>query len=886
MAHSRFTTFKETSPLASIMVNYYGKEYPGVGDLVVCRIGNSIQDMGYMVSLLEYDDLKGYICLKDLTQAKWCKNIKSLAEEGDIEVLEVITVSEDGDVDLTRRHIDEDAKQAALIKYKHWKRVYDYLTRMATLDDLHEMMDKVLHPYMEFETSESVTEGSIHNGQISNISSTTSSMTISISKWTQEQSIKFTTTSTQVTLDNVIRLIEKPVEKVHQTDHIQFVDLSRERISIVNHFLRYVENHFPVSIKTHNTKTSTFQITTKDKMTHPEFTELVEKIKKCDLQEIKDDHERRKVETEDVRDEHDEHVEQERVYDNDKQPLVNIGIIGHVAHGKTTMIEALTGVDTRKYKKEIASNRTLNIGYTNARITKCSCKGSSSGDVAYLAQKDRSTDCTCPDVLISIVDCPGHNVLLSTMITGARIMDTCLLVVSAAEPCPQPQTQEHVTVMQIIGETEVQFSDALVLLNKIDLVGAEKAAEAKNDLDNFIKGTVFENAPEIPTSAQMRINMSYILEYLYEYAVKTGNRTSNDIKETKENATSRSSKGIVVRTFDVNKPGDLIVKGAVIGGSVQRGTFAIGEDILLLPLNIPAKIITMKSDKFDISVARPGGLIAIQTDINPSYCNMLVGCTFIKAEDFVQSQMIPAQTELKIKYNIVSCKEREEDELNERNERNKQKLLKKDQVIQVNYSGCNSEMTILKSSKDKMRMTVRTSKPIYVFPGENMCFTIIKDKRLVGFGRSLEHERYKLPNGDAFKYNNLPNYAEMFSKFQEKLEAWNETSRIKTRLPIPKTVYKNTFTTIYNFEAICDILNVTPEVLGLYIFTELGARSWSINGMKQFMMKGRTDEKKIMTLLHNFVMDRRCILCKRNTITVVRNMGVKQKMCTYCSWKG
>ena len=856
------------------MVNFYGKEVPDVGDLVVCRIDNSINDAGYMVTLLEYDNKRAFISLKELTQAKWARNIRSLANEGDTEVFEVISLGDNGDVDLTRRHIEESSKEETFAKYKHWKRVYDYLSRMASSTDREEMVSRVIHPYLETENVEDDVDRNVEdddsredgdeNGNMKYASTTT----ISISKWTERESIQFTSTTTRIVFENVVKLLEKPVESIIQTDHIQIPHLSRPNIRVLNRTLRRIESEFFIDIKSYSMKSATFQITTTEKMEHGQFMKIVENLQLSIERMIEEEEEKEQEETISYSE-----IEWQGM-DNDKQPYVNIGIIGHVAHGKTTMIEAITGVDTRKYKKEIASNRTLNIGYTNARIIKCSC----SENICYLAEKDMSSECKCPGVWISIVDCPGHNVLLSTMITGARIMDTCMLVVSADEECPQPQTAEHVAVMQIVGQSETQFADSIVIQNKVDLVSESKALQSKADISQFLQNTVFQDNPVIPASAQMRINVSHVLEYVYEYADKVRNHRVSRVVDMSENVENMGneadvlsiSRGLIVRTFDVNKPGSSQVLGAVIGGSILSGAFAVGDEIMLLPLKIKARIVSMKSDKWNLSSAGPGGLIAIQTDINPTYCNVLSGCSFVLLKDFSEERLIPANTEIKVKYNMLPNPS--------------ETRLKKDEKILINYGGCNAEFTIVKSSKDHHKIVMTSMKPIYVFPDESMCFTIIHNRRLVGFGRSLDHEKIPLKKGIIFPPN-LPLYEELFTQFKETVAVWKENSTTKTKLPVPRVVYKNTYSTIYNFGSICEILKVTTEKLGAYIHSEMGARSYSVNGSNQLVLKGRTDERKIMSILQNFIMERRCILCKQNSISVVRNMGVRQRVCTNCSWK-
>lgn len=849
------------------MVYFYGRETPSLGELVVCQITKIIQDAGYMVSLIEYDNRQGFVGLKQITQAKWFRNIRSLAEEGDIEVMEVISVSEDGDIDLTRRYISDDKKQETFTRYRKWKRVYDYLANMAAEERRQQMMKHVIHPYIMEDEIVSTTKDSedIEDEEDEGEEDGKNEETLCISVWistkTFNEEDQFDETFRKL-LTNVVGLLEhKEEEKIHSVE-MEIPELKGLRIAPLNAVLEKLDNLADLDIRTSNTKTATYMITSREKMLKKRFDGNISNLKSIIRPTIQSltvngEPEKEQLSLENIELNEDENL----------QPICSIGCSGHVAHGKTTLIEAITGVDTRKYKKEIASNRTLNIGYTNAKIVKCIC----SDTTRYLAEKDAGIDCACSRVHISIVDCPGHNVLLSTMITGAQIMDTCMLVVSAHEPCPQPQTEEHLSVLQIIGRNKEKFKDGLVLQNKVDLVDVERTAESKKEIDKFLSDSVLENTSVVPISAQMRINVSYVLQYIYEYA------SAQQIKRREESSDPNvKSTGIIVRTFDINKPGAKIVVGAVIGGSIVKGTFRVGDEICLVPYGIAAKIISMKTKKTNITKAEKGGLIAIQTDINPSYCPALVGCSFIKKKDFLPENILTAGTDVKVKYYLLKSSSIDKISENEK--------------IVINHNGHNSEAMVIKSSKKHSRMSIKLSQPLYMHPNEELSFTIIYGHRLVGYGKTVQeekerHEDVKEPCSQIVEFS-IPEYNILYEEFAEKLQKWKESSIKQMRLPIPKTKYLNTFTTVSNFEDICTVLGTAPEKLGAFIQAELGLKSWSVTGTKQLVLKGRTDEKRVMTVLHNYVVDSRCKLCKQNTIYVVRNMGVKQKLCSNCPWKG
>ena len=316
----------------------------------------------------------------------------------------------------------------------------------------------------------------------------------------------------------------------------------------------------------------------------------------------------------------------------------------------------------------------------------------------------------------------------------------------------------------------------------------------------------------------------------------------------------------------------------------MNGKFSVGEKILILPLAIEARIVSMRTEKQELSFARPGGLIAIQTDINPTFCSLLVGCTFIKVKDYVPDRLLKGGALLKFKYTLL-------------NDCGIDKLKKDDKVV-INYSGGNIDAVVAKSSKEKYRGTLCLTKPMYIFPGESVTFTMVlseqsgssrtsANKRLIGFGRSLEGLSSSVrseENGDRFEME-YPDYDQLLETFASRLKEWKETSMAQVKIPVPKTLYRNTFTTIVNFGGIADSLNVSTDELGSYVYHELGCKSWSVNGQRQLILKGRTDERKVISVLHHFIMEKRCMLCRQNSVKTVRNMGVKQRVCTKCSWK-
>ena len=213
-----------------------------------------------------------------------------------------------------------------------------------------------------------------------------------------------------------------------------------------------------------------------------------------------------------------------------------------------------------------------------------------------------------------VYDAPGHETLMAVMISGASIMDGALLLVSATEACPQPQTREHLSALEIAG-----ISNIVIVQNKIDIVTRERAIESYNEIKNFVEGTIAENAPIIPVSAHHDVNLDMLIQAIQE-TIPTPDRTSDE-------------KGLmyVARSFDVNRPGTRPskLKGGIIGGSVVEGSFSVGDKILIAPGRrikegnkvrwepLETVIESAQGGGLDLQTVHAGGLCGIATPMDP-----------------------------------------------------------------------------------------------------------------------------------------------------------------------------------------------------------------------------------------------------------------------------
>lgn len=290
------------------------------------------------------------------------------------------------------------------------------------------------------------------------------------------------------------------------------------------------------------------------------------------------------------------------------QAEMNIGMLGHVDHGKTTLTKALTGKWTDTHSEEAKRGISIRLGYADAHIYECpKCK-------SFLPK----AKCPCGGKpkqarKLSIVDAPGHETLMTTVISATSMLDGVLFLIAANEPCPQPQTAEHLLVLNSTG-----LKNIIVVQTKIDLVSKEQALENHSQIKKFLKGSAAENAPIIPISANAGLNIGELL------------RAMTEVMKPPEADEKAELRMYISRSFDVNKPGTEIdkLKGGIIGGSIAQGILKIGDEIELkpgitrkegaAPSTVVCKVQALMEEAEKLESARPGGLVAIGTTLDPS----------------------------------------------------------------------------------------------------------------------------------------------------------------------------------------------------------------------------------------------------------------------------
>lgn len=291
-------------------------------------------------------------------------------------------------------------------------------------------------------------------------------------------------------------------------------------------------------------------------------------------------------------------------------PELNVGVVGHIDHGKTTLLSKLTGKFTDTHSEELKRGITIKLGYAETVI----CKDGNNYNNKGKGQPVR---------YVSFIDSPGHEMLMATMLSGAAVIDAALLVIAANEGI-KPQTREHLMALQAKN-----MKNIIVIQNKIDLVSKEKALENYKEIKAFLKGTNAENAQVIPVSTQQEINLDRVFRALAEIKIPERDKKSEPFF-------------LIARSFDINRPGTKVadLRGGVLGGILRKGELKVGDEIEIKPgistkkhnetiyKTLYTKILSLHKGNEVVKEVSPGASISIETSLDPflTKADSLTGC--------------------------------------------------------------------------------------------------------------------------------------------------------------------------------------------------------------------------------------------------------------------
>ena len=438
-----------------------------------------------------------------------------------------------------------------------------------------------------------------------------------------------------------------------------------------------------------------------------------------------------------------EEIDKSKVSLKDAETLqaeMNLGMIGHVDHGKTTLTEALSGVWTDKYSEEIERGISIKLGYADAIIAKC--KECPEPDCYWTKQmikeeyqKDKRKKVKydkCPtcggDIeflrKIAFVDAPGHEILMATMLSGASLMDGACLLVAADEKVPQPQTKEHLAALEIMG-----IEDIVIVQNKIDAREKEEVVENYKQIKEFIKGSTVKDAPIIPISAAFKVNLHELLMYI-----------EKNIPTPERDLEKEDCRFYVARSFDVNKPGTEIddLQGGVIGGTLSGGILRVGDEIEIKPgIRVDNKYIELNSTIQSISVgsklveaAGPGGLIGLKTLLDPS----------LTKSDGMIGNLVGKKGELPDSTSTVTIKAQLMDYVLGTEEKIEVYPLRENERLMLSIGTTTTLGTISRLSKKGVQLEL--IRPVCADPGMSLAISRLINQRwrLIGYGTLEELE--------------------------------------------------------------------------------------------------------------------------------------------------
>jgi translation initiation factor 2 subunit 3 len=385
-------------------------------------------------------------------------------------------------------------------------------------------------------------------------------------------------------------------------------------------------------------------------------------------------------------------------------PEVNIGTLGHVDHGKSSLVQALTGKWTALHSEELKRGITIKLGYADATVYNCKkcntlCTSASCPNCSEQCEPIRT---------LSFVDAPGHETLMATVLSGASLMDGILFVIAANEKCPQPQAKEHMMVLNIVG-----IKNIIIVQTKVDIVSKEEATENYRQIKNFVKGTIAENAPIVPVSSEKKINLDSLLEAI-----------QNHIPTPKRDLT-KPPKMLVVRSFDINKPGMEIenLNGGILGGSLVQGELSLGDEIEIKPgmkvkenwITLKTKVTGLQKASKNLDVAGAGGLLGVMTGLDN---------TLTKADSLtgsVAGKNLPQTLgKINMKFNIFSLEEVEPIKIGEQ--------------LMINVGTARTLGIVKTLKKDKCELELRL--PVCAETGDRvvMARRIMEKWKLIGWG--------------------------------------------------------------------------------------------------------------------------------------------------------
>jgi len=279
-------------------------------------------------------------------------------------------------------------------------------------------------------------------------------------------------------------------------------------------------------------------------------------------------------------------------------PSLILGTAGHIDHGKTALVRALTGTDTDRLKEEKARGITIELGF------------------AELASEGRPH--------FGVVDVPGHEAFVRAMVAGAAGMDVVLLVVAADEGV-MPQTREHLAIVQILAVPEL-----VVALTKCDAVDDEWLELVDSDVEDLLASTPYAGAPRIPTSATVGTGLDALLDAVAAAGERVSAAARDDLVRLP-----------LDRVFTIQGT------GTVVTGTLWSGALVVGDRVRILPDDLGARVRSLQVHGRSADRAQAGDRTAVALTGDGADRGVVSrGATLVTSPDWEATWMLTAYVSL------------------------------------------------------------------------------------------------------------------------------------------------------------------------------------------------------------------------------------------------
>lgn len=536
----------------------------------------------------------------------------------------------------------------------------------------------------------------------------------------------------------------------------------------------------------------------------------------------------------------------------DLNNCINVGLVGHVANGKTTLVQKLSGVNTKKNSQEIKSGKTIKLGYANCIIWHCLVCDA----VRTTGEKEEKEKCCDGEkemeaYKISFIDAPGHHSYVHTMIKGTSVMDCAIVMTDVRVGDIQPQTMEHLLILKILG-----IQDMIIVQNKIDLVSLEECKKNYEMIKEKIPGYSI-----IPMSAQTGKGIEMFQRKLFEMVKQVGK------KREREKETNRKNIFSIIRSFDVNKPGPKseIEKGGVIGGScIEDNDFQIGDEVYILPMKKQTIIKSIYSETLECKKMNRGGLYGVGTDLNGEItkADNLVGCVMVKD---INQVLVVDNIELK----LHRLERFLDDSLTPK--------INVGSIYQVMIGNVVVKGLISKYNQSKYTITF----PYKICILGNTCILYTLDSKLFAYGYFTDRKdrNDRNDNGERGKEDTLKEKEiDYESLFRSDIK---ETK--KQTLPAPSLFRENRNIIWANMGIFCQSIKREPEMVTTFVKEELCIdASLCREGLRIF--KSNINSSKFQVILRKYVKEKvSCGQCKSVDTIIKKNSARAQEIhCNKC----